>query len=106
MLRNLVNNVAQFTGFEILPKWRLINLHYARRLQAIFAYFDITSIIDVGANAGQFRDQMRNEVGFSGTIYSFEPDPTLAAALARRAAADSAWTVFPVALGAEAGTMP
>ncbi len=103
MLRDVIGHVAGRAGFEMIAKWRVPNLAYTRRLQALFKDFAIASIIDVGANAGQFRDQMRTEVGFTGPIYSFEPDPALAAGLAQRAAADPEWTVFPVALGAVAG---
>lgn len=105
MLRHVVGHVAGRAGFEMVAKWRMPNLAYTRRLQTLFKDLVITSIIDVGANAGQFRDQMRAEVGFTGPIYSFEPDPALAAGLAQRAAADPEWTVFPVALGAAAGMM-
>lgn len=105
MLNSAVKSIAARAGFEVIASWRVANLSYTRRMQALFEHFGITEVIDVGANAGQFRDQMRDEVGFSGPIYSFEPDPTLAASLARRAAADPAWTVFPMALGASAGTM-
>jgi FkbM family methyltransferase len=99
------NALAGRMGFEVVASWRLPRLAYTRRLQELFQHFGITSVIDVGANAGQFRDQMRDEVGFAGPIHSFEPDPALAAALARRAASDPAWTVSPCALGASAGTM-
>lgn len=105
MLNRAANSLAGLAGFEVVAQWRLRRLAHARRLHALFKHFGITSVIDVGANAGQFRDQMRNEVGFAGPIYSFEPDPALAAALARRTAADRAWMVFPCALGATAGTM-
>lgn len=89
----------------MVARWRLPHLAYARRLQALFGHFAIASVIDVGANSGQFRDQMRDEVGFAGPIHSFEPDPALAIALMRRAAADPAWTVHPCALGASEGMM-
>lgn len=105
MLSRAANGLAGLAGFEVVAQWRLRRLAHARRLQALFKHFGITAVIDVGANAGQFRDQMRHEVGFAGPIHSFEPDPALAAALARRAAADPAWTVFACALGAAAGTM-
>jgi len=105
MRDSTVNSVARRLGFEVVAQWRLPRLAYTRRLQELFAHLGIMSIIDVGANAGQFRDQMRDEVGFTGPIYSFEPDPTLAAVLARPAASDPAWTVFPCALGATAGMM-
>jgi len=105
MLNSAVKSIAGRAGIEVIASWRVPTLSYTRRLQGIFEHFGMTSVIDVGANAGQFRDQMRYEIGFSGPIYSFEPDPTLAALLAQRAAADPAWTVFPVALGAVAGSM-
>lgn len=105
MLKNVVGQIAASAGFKVIAGWRMPNLSYTHRLQALFKFFAITSVIDVGANAGQFRDQLRSEIGFAGPIYSFEPDPALAAGLRQRAAADPGWTIFPVALGAAAGTM-
>ena len=105
LLNGTLNTVAGRMGFEVVASWRLPRLAHTRRLQALFGHFGITSVSDVGANSGQFRDQMRDEAGFAGPIHSFEPDPALAAALARRAAADPAWTVHPCALGASEGTM-
>ncbi len=106
MFKSVMQQVAGHAGFDVTAKWRMASLPHTRRLQGLFQHFGITSVIDVGANAGQFRDQMRHEIGFAGPIFSFEPDPALAAVLLQRAAADPAWTVFPVALGAEAGTVP
>lgn len=103
MLKNLIEHAARRLGFDIIAKWRIPDLSYTHRLQTLFKHFGVTSIIDIGANAGQFHDQMRNQIGFKGPIYSFEPDPVLAAALADRAATDPNWTIFPVALGASAG---
>lgn len=105
MFKNVIGHIAASAGFEIIADWRMPNLSYTHRLQTLFKYFSITSVIDVGANAGQFRDQLRSEIGFAGPIASFEPDPALAAALRQRAAADPEWTIFPLALGAAAGTM-
>lgn len=106
MLETAAQRAAGHAGLEAMADWRVPNLSYTRRLQALFDHLRIGSVIDVGANAGQFRDQLRHEVEFTGFIYSFEPDPVLAAALMQRAAADPAWTVFPVALGARSGAMP
>ena len=104
--KQLLERFAGRAGVEITPKWRVPGLPYVRRLQTMFEAFGITAIIDIGANAGQFHDQMRTEVGFTGQIFSFEPDPTLAERLQRRAAAsDKAWTIFPMALGSEPGVM-
>lgn len=105
ILRSMIKRVAASAGFKVIAGWRMQNLSYTHRLQLLFKHFAITSIIDVGASAGQFRDRMRSGVGFTGPIYSFEPDPALAAELQRRAAADPGWVIFPGALGAAAGRM-
>jgi hypothetical protein len=43
---------------------------------------NIDLVIDVGGNAEQFRDILRNHVGYTGDIISFEPVPELAQNLA------------------------
>ena len=99
LMKDLVGTVASRAGVELIAQWRLANLHHARRLRSVFSHFGIKAVIDVGANEGQFRDMLRQELGFSEWIYSFEPDPALASALERRAANDPGWNVQPFALG-------
>lgn len=106
VLKSAIDQVAARAGVEVIAKWRMPTLAYATRLQRLFEYFAITSVIDIGANNGHFHDQIRHEVGFEGPVFSFEPDPGLSEELALRAAADPLWTVFPFALGAAAGTLP
>ncbi len=60
-------------------------------------------MLDVGANRGQFRDQLRHDVGWDGLIVSVEPQPKLAAALRQRAASDPRWLVVERALGPAPG---
>jgi FkbM family methyltransferase len=71
-----------------------------------FKLLEIELVLDVGANAGQFRDMLRNTLGYSGEIVSFEPVPHLAEALAKRAAADPNWTVMNIGVGASPGSVP
>lgn len=100
-LKHIVERTARLAGFEIVAKWRAPSLPMAKRLSALFAHCGITSVVDIGANQGQYRDFLRDEVGFAGLICSFEPDPELATALMERAARhDPRWKVFPYALGA------
>ncbi len=68
--------------------------------------FAIDCILDVGANAGQHAMMLRRDVGFGGTILSFEPNPDVFAVLARRAASDPRWHVFNMALSNSDGTAP
>ncbi|WP_420455198.1 FkbM family methyltransferase [Rubrivirga sp.] len=63
----------------------------------------VAVVLDVGANEGQFAQDLR-AWGYSGRIVSFEPIPAVAAGLRDRAAGDPAWEVRECALGREAGT--
>ena len=103
-LKHAVERAAGLAGFEIVAKWRAQSLPLAKSLSPLFEHFGITSVIDIGANEGQYRDFLRDEVGFSGWIHSFEPDPDLAASLMKRAAShDARWKVFAYALGPAEG---
>ena len=62
-------------------------------------------VLDVGGNAGQFRDVLRNQLDYTGHIVTFEPVPHLARELMDRAARDPFWDVQQRALGATSGTM-
>ena len=43
-----------------------------RRRKLLLDEFQISDIIDVGANFGQYGKELR-DIGFKGNIYSFEP---------------------------------
>src|SRR5271170_3043937 len=78
--------------------------HYnleAHVTQVIHAY-NIDTIIDVGANVGQFGTWMR-KLGFKGDIHSFEPVRHTYDALSKCAANDDRWQAHNVALGSSAG---
>lgn len=68
--------------------------------------FAIDCVFDVGANHGQYATMLRRDVGFTGTILSFEPNPEIFAGLARRAERDKKWHVFNLALSDFDGTAP
>lgn len=106
LLRIALQSLAQGIGCELIPKWRLTNLELATHLAKLFARYQIDAVLDVGANRGQYRDFLRDEVGFAGHIVSFEPMSALAAALRERAGADARWSVFHCAVGPAPGTLP
>lgn len=49
-----------------------LRLEYIRTPESCFSKLDISLVIDVGANNGQYGLEIRRE-GYTGTIYSFEP---------------------------------
>ena len=97
--------LARAFGYILLPKrvakyWQEISL-----LQRLLERLEIDCVIDVGANRGQYRDQLRELVGYRGRIVSVEPLSALAAGLSARAAQeDPLWEVHACALGATPGT--
>lgn len=67
-------------------------------LADIIQRHEISTVLDVGANIGQFGLGLR-AWGYEGRIISFEPVPEAYASLARHVARDSQWKAFQLALG-------
>jgi FkbM family methyltransferase len=59
---------------------------------------DINCVLDVGANVGQYAQQLRSG-GYGGRIVSFEPVPAIAEKLRKAARNDADWRVIECALG-------
>ena len=97
MLKSIRRFISQKLGVDIVRTTtfhRDMDEHLAR----LIAAKGIDAVIDVGANNGQYARMLR-KIGFTGTIYSFEPVAHVYAALAASAADDSRWHCFPFALG-------
>ena len=62
----------------------------------------VESVIDVGANVGQFANKIRS-TGYSGPIVSFEPIPEVFKTLTSRMGSDANWRGENMALGAHVG---
>lgn len=75
---------------------------YASRLTATAQTRGIDTVLDVGANVGQFASLLRS-AGYRGRIVSVEPLAGAFAQLQRRSGEVSAWTAVNAAVGAEVG---
>jgi FkbM family methyltransferase len=76
---------------------------YPVRVAALLGHLGATTVLDVGANIGQYATALRSS-GYRGTIVSCEPLSEAFAHLQRRAANDPAWDVRRTAVGSEVGT--
>ena len=89
MLWNVGYDIIKFT-----PKFHPL----ARRRQILNAY-GIDTVLDVGANTGQFAQQLRHDIGYVKRIISFEPLSSAFKLLKAKAKGDAAWDIFNFALG-------
>lgn len=76
---------------------------YVRRLVRALDHAGVDTVLDVGANVGQFACAVRS-AGFKGRIISVEPLVAAYEQLSRRAASDQRWQTLNVAVGAAPGT--
>lgn len=99
---------------ELSRRWLATRLALAGRihqypeimaLRRFLSTFSVDALIDVGANEGQYALQARRDAGFTGHIFSFEPNPEVFAILARLAVRDPKWHVHHLALSDRDGTV-
>lgn len=88
-----IQKLLRRQGYEVI---RYPLGHFLRQLE-------ITVVLDVGANAGQYGHEVRS-TGFNGKICSFEPLSTAFESLKAATTSDPNWTVKNLALGSEEGT--
>lgn len=69
------------------------------RRKGLLAEYGIDRVLDVGANEGQYALELREELGFTGDILSFEPLTEAFGRLKHNARQDPKWQVFNCALG-------
>jgi FkbM family methyltransferase len=101
---DLVQRLSAKLGYTLLPTAHVAHRPQAEYLRRLFREFRITGVVDVGANAGQYHDFIREQTGFTGPMVSVEPIPALARANMARAATEAHWTVEELALGPAQGT--
>ena len=75
---------------------------YTSRVARTLAARDVDTVLDVGANVGQYATLVRR-AGFEGRIISCEPLSGAFGELSRRAAKDPRWTPLRTAVGAAPG---
>jgi FkbM family methyltransferase len=93
-MKNLIKNILKKNG--ILVK-RYPETDIVRRMKLV-ANNKIDTLIDIGANAGQYASLMR-EYGYKGKIISFEPLKNAFEELKKESSRDNNWLINNYALG-------
>ena len=97
-MKDLIKGIIKNTGFQIK---RYPDYDLARRL-LITSNYKIDTLLDIGANAGQYASNMR-ELGYVKKIISFEPLASAFGQLKRKSKHDNNWILNNYALGDEDG---
>jgi FkbM family methyltransferase len=99
-LKSAASSSARVAGVDLV---RLLGLrHPIGRRARLLRSLGIDLVIDIGANRGQFGQEIRR-AGYEGRIVSVEPLAAPYRRLARLAARDPRWTVIHSAVGPHAG---
>lgn len=73
--------------------------HPVARLQQLLTSFRIDTVLDIGANSGQFAEFLRNDLYYANRIISFEPLSSAFEVLKSKADRDPYWDTLNIALG-------
>lgn len=98
-LKSTLVRLAHSREYELIPGWSFDRQPLVRHLRAIFERYKVDCVFDVGGNLGQYHDLLREEVGFEGLIFSFEPVSKYVDILKAKSVSDAKWRVFDFALG-------
>ncbi len=102
-LKRLIQKLARSVGYDICRFDA--SLHPQLRWQRLLKHYAIDTVLDVGANAGQFGEHLR-WIGYQGRIISFEPGAVAFTHLTETAANDPGWEILNFGLGAAPGRAP
>jgi FkbM family methyltransferase len=74
-------------------------MNYIERQSALMLDRQISLVLDIGANKGQYGKFLRDNIGYKGRIVSFEPLCEAFGLLKQTAASDPLWECHNIALG-------
>ena len=102
-VKNATRSTLRRIGFDVI-RYNPQTTHEAA-LARLLAVREIDTVLDIGANEGQYATMVRR-AGFRGKIISFEPLAEAHSKLRQAAARDPLWTVAPrMALGDHEGSL-
>lgn len=105
-IKRLLRDVAQRSGYQVIPTWRFDKMPMASLLREMLEKQRVEVVLDVGANKGQFATFLRSHVGFTGEIISFEPIPENVRYIEFMSSRDDKWKVIATALSDHDGVAP
>jgi len=88
-----LDRIARLGKHRFIRDHSLGVAHGEYQLKQLFDLLDVDMVFDVGGNAGQYGKQIRQTIGYRGTMFSFEPMPHAADLIRAAARNDPAWQI-------------
>jgi FkbM family methyltransferase len=96
-IKHKLRIVFQKLGYDIV-RYKPAT-HPSARMQQMLRSYNIETVLDIGANSGQFAEHIKNDLRYENRIISFEPLSSAFASLKAKAEKDPYWDVLNIALG-------
>ena len=106
IVKDFVLKVSRSFGYDIVPLREMKERDFALHLRELLARLDIDCVLDVGANAGQYRDFLRDKVLYDGSDHLLRTGESAHRCVARTQPGDRDWHIEAYALGSSDGAMP
>jgi len=101
MIKKTIKKLIRYLGFDLIKYAPALSTN--ARILKFFSTYKIDTVLDVGANTGQYALWLRGS-GYKGRIISFEPLSKAYSHLVTNSKKDSNWVIAPrMALGNEEG---
>ncbi|SAL81195.1 hypothetical protein AWB67_05779 [Caballeronia terrestris] len=87
-----------FRNIAVVDRRKLYQVWEQSHLAKLMDYLDVDCVFDIGANRGQYAEMLRYKIGYTGLIFSFEPNPSDARIAREASAGDERWIVMELAV--------
>ncbi len=95
-MKKTIQKILRLFGYDIRAR-HFLQSHEVRRVKFLKEH-NISLVLDIGANEGQYAQSIRQE-GYKNYIISFEPIQDIFNSLNRKTQVDSRWNVMNIAIG-------
>ena len=76
IVKDSVLRVSRSFGYDIVPLRDMKERDFTLHLRELLARLEIDCVLDVGANAGQYHDFLRDKVQYDGPIIHSAGEPS------------------------------
>ena len=103
-IKKYVQSALRSVGYDLMSLAYSRDYVYDRHLQHVLRRWNISSVLDIGANIGGYGKLLR-AIGYKGAVHSFEPCSAPYDLLSQAAIGDKKWATHQIGLSDRAGSV-